>query len=276
MAPGTGPYGLVDAGISAAVRIRDDKAPHHFTFRLGLNGSREIGFTPVGKTTTVSIASDWQDPSFTGAFLPTERQIGETGFSARWQILHLNRNYPQYWKGRLHDMAGSDFGVKFFRPVDIYQKVMRTIKYALLFTVFTFYALFITETLNHLRIHPVQYLLTGFAIIIFYALLLALSEHTGFNVAYLVASLAVIGLVSGYARSILHHPKASRMVATTMLLLYAYLYSVLQLDAYALLVGSTGLFAVLATAMYLTRKVDWYAIGRENERMEVDPLPEVH
>ena len=272
MEPGTEPYDLVSSGISAAVPIKNQEASHHFSFLLSLNGSRQIDFTPVGKTTTVSMACNWKDPSFIGAFLPKERQIDDNGFSAKWQILHLNRNYPQYWKGSLHNLAGSDFGVKFFKPVDIYQKVIRTVKYALLFMAFTFCALFITETLVHLRIHPVQYLLTGFAMIIFYALLLALSEHVGFNTAYLAASLAIIGLISGYARSILKHPKASRMVGITMMLLYAYLYVVLQLEAYALLVGSTGLFAALATVMYLTRRIDWYAISQDTARLGSDPV----
>ncbi len=271
MEPGIEPYGLVASGISTAVPIKNQEASHHFSFLLSLNGSHQIDFTPVGKTTTVSVGSNWKNPSFIGAFLPKERHISDNGFSAKWQILHLNRNYPQYWKGSRYNLTGSDFGVKFFKPVDTYQKVMRTVKYALLFMAFTFYALFITETLNHLRIHPVQYLLTGFAMIIFYALLLALSEHVGFNTAYLVASFAVIGLISGYARSILKHPKASRMVGMTMLLLYAYLYAVLQLDAYALIVGSTGLFAVLATVMYLTRQVDWYALSQDTVRLGSDP-----
>ena len=272
MEPGTEPYGLADSGIRAAVQLPKTDASHNFSFLLSLNGSRQIDFTPVGKTTTVALSSNWKNPSFVGAFLPTERHIEDNGFTAEWQILHLNRNYPQYWKGNMHNLTGSDFGVKFFNPVDIYQKSMRTVKYALLFTVFTFYALFITETLNRLRIHPVQYLFTGFAIIIFYALLLALSEHIGFNAAYLIAALGVIALVSGYARSIFKHPKASRMMGITMLLLYAYLYVVLQLDAYALLVGSIGLFAVLATVMYLTRQVDWYALSHEPAKPGGDPI----
>ena len=270
--PGIEPTGLVDSGISAAVGHHSQEGPHHFSFVLSLNGSEQIDFTPVGKITTVSVQSDWKDPSFTGAFLPVERQISDDGFSARWQVLHLNRNYPQYWKGKGYKLAGADFGVKFFNPVDIYQKSMRTVKYALLFIAFTFYALFITEVINRLRVHPVQYLLTGFAMVVFYTLLLALSEHIGFSRAYLISSLGVIGLITAYAKSILKHPKAARMICGTMALLYGYLYVLLQLDAYALLMGSLGLFAMLAAIMYLTRQIDWYTLGQETEGMKTHPV----
>jgi inner membrane protein len=188
--------------------------------------------------------------------LPVERTVTEQGFTAKWKVLHLNRNYPQYWKGRGHDLSQSTFGVRLFRPVDIYQKSMRTAKYALMFIVFTFMAFFISEVMNRLRVHPVQYLLIGLAMIVFYTLLLSISEH-------LISAGAVIGLFSGYAKAILKNRAVTVMVSGVLAILYAYLYILLQLEDYALLMGSVGLFGVLSAVMYLTRKIDWYAIQPE-------------
>ncbi|MDA8138449.1 MAG: cell envelope integrity protein CreD [Desulfobacteraceae bacterium] len=250
---------LIHSGVSAHIRM-DGVGTHHFSILLKLNGSQQIQFAPVGKSTTVMVKSTWQAPSFVGDFLPVARQIGKEGFEARWNVLYLNRNYPQQWKGDAYNLDQSLFGVKLYKQVDVYQKSMRTAKYALLFIAFTFYAFFLSEILSQLSVHPVQYLLIGFAMIIFYTLLLSFSEQIGFNRAYMISSTAVIILIMSYTRSISRRKSVTLMVGCTLGLLYGYCFILLQLEDYALLMGSIGLFAALAVIMYLTRKVNWYAL----------------
>jgi inner membrane protein len=263
MGPGVGSADVIASGVSAGIRLDGSANLHPFRFELNLNGSRQINFAPVGKVTTVTARSQWKDPSFSGAFLPVERTVSEQGFTAKWKVLHLNRNYPQSWIDRGGDPAQSTFGVSLFSPVDIYQKSMRMAKYALMFIVFTFTAFFIAEVMTRLRVHPVQYLLIGLAIIIFYVLLLSISEQASFGWAYLISAAAIIGMVTGYAKAILRSRTVAVMVAGVLAALYAYLYILLQLEDYALLMGGVGLFVVLSAVMYLTRKIDWYIIQPE-------------
>ena len=267
MEPGVETVDVIESGVSANIGLDDTNTSYPFHLALNLNGSRQIHFAPVGKETTVAIQSTWQDPSFGGAFLPVERQVSEEGFSAKWKVLHLNRNYPQHWKGGGHKLSHSTFGVELFRSVDIYQKSMRTAKYALMFIVFTFLAFLLSEVMLRLRVHPVQYLLIGLAIIIFYTLLLSISEQTNFGTAYLLSAGAVICLITGYAKAILKKKMVTLMVGGILAILYTYLYIILQLEDYALLMGSIGLFFVLSVIMYLTRKIDWYAPPQENQKL---------
>ena len=271
MEPGVETADVIKSGISADIQLDDNLKSYPFHFALNLNGSRQINFAPVGKETTVTARSSWNDPSFGGAFLPIEREVDEQGFSAKWKVLHLNRNYPQYWKGGGHDLSQSTFGVLLFSPVDIYQKSIRTAKYALMFIVFTFLAFLISEVMNRLRVHPVQYFLIGLAIIIFYILLLSISEQINFDVAYLISAGAVIGLITGYTKAIIKNRTVALMVGGILVILYTYLYILLQLEDYALLMGSIGLFAVLSITMYLTRKIDWYSIPQDVKKSNVAP-----
>jgi len=241
---------------------------------LNLNGSGQISFVPLGKVTTVQLSSPWKNPSFTGLFLPDERIVNEQGFSAKWKILHLNRNYPQQWTGKSEKVMESAFGAKFFCPVDEYQKSMRSAKYAVLFIGLTLAAFFLTEVTNRTRIHPIQYLLIGFDICLFYLLLLSISEHTSFATAYAVSAVASVLLVASYSRGILKSGRMAATIGSLMTFLYGFLYVTLQLEDYALLIGSIGMFVVLGVVMYLTRKIDWYAIsptrdtGKEVEQTE--------
>ncbi|MEN8258033.1 MAG: cell envelope integrity protein CreD [Thermodesulfobacteriota bacterium] len=264
--PGIITADVFSSGVSVALDIKPGRALA-FHFQLQLNGSEELQFLPMGQNTKVNLKSPWQNPSFSGEFLPTDYEISETGFEANWLISHFNRNYPQSWQGSRKDIWSSGFGVKMYQGTDIYQKTTRTSKYSLMFIVFSFTAFFLAEVLTKGRVHPVQYLLVGFAITCFYTLLLALSEHVGFNLAFMVASLAVIGLVGAYTRSIL----GSRMALVTsslLIFLYTYLFITLQLEDYALLMGSIGLFALLGLVMYVTRKVDWYCLHGEPDKLE--------
>ena len=182
-----------------------------------------------------------------------------TDYNSRpsYKEARLKTNGP-YRKGKGHEIMPSMFGMSLFNPVDVYQKTTRTSKYALMFIVFTFIAFFIAEVMNRLRVHPVQYLFIGLGIIVFYTLLLSISEHAGFGAAYLISATGVIGLITGYAKAIIKNRWVTLMVGGILAALYAYLYIVLQLVDYALLMGSVGLFLVLAAVMYLTRKIDWY------------------
>ena len=260
--PGLKTTDIAPAGLHTPVdmaqvrRQRDEAIP--FSLHLVLNGSDELHWIPMGRETRVRLASSWPSPSFNGSFLPEKRTIARDGFSASWRVLHLNRNFPQFWLGSRYKTGESAFGVRFVLPADIYQKSIRISKYAVMFIVFTFAAFFFSEILNRQRIHPIQYLLVGLAVILFYVLHLALSEWIGFDRAYLSAACAITLLVTGYCQGIIRKTRFSLTVAGILIVLYGYLYIVLQLEDYALLMGSIGLFAVLATVMFITRKVDWY------------------
>ena len=257
--PGIPTIDVLQSGVSARVNVKESDK-FNFNFNINLNGSESIFFTPLGKETKVNLNSDWNTPSFAGQYLPASRNITESSFSAEWSILHLNRNYPQVWLGNSHQINQSAFGVTLLIPVDEYQKTMRTAKYAIMFIALTFITFFMMELLNKKTIHPLQYLLIGFALLIFYSLLLAVSEHLLFNYAYLISGLLIIFLITAYTRSVLKSNLHSLLIAGILTMLYSYLFIILQLQDYALLMGSIGLFLILALVMYLTRKVDWFSI----------------
>lgn len=266
--PGIGAVPVMESGVSTRVPLSPQQDKYSFKMHLNLNGSGQINFVPLGKVTTVQLTSPWKNPSFTGLFLPDERVINEQGFAATWKILHLNRNYPQQWTGKNEKVLDSAFGTKFFCPVDEYQKSMRSAKYAILFILLTLVAFFLTEVTNNTRVHPVQYLLIGFAICLFYLLLLSVSEHTSFATAYLISATASTLLVTSYSKSILKSTPVAVTIGSLMTCLYGFLYVTMQLEDYALLIGSIGMFAVLGGVMYLTRKIDWYTLSSANQ---IDP-----
>ncbi len=236
----------------------EDKGRFDFQFEIHLNGSDHLYFVPVGKTTSVRMNSTWRHPGFDGAFLPDRRDVTDGGFEADWNVLHLNRNYPQSWTGSAYQISASAFGCQLILPVDQYRKTMRSAKYAIMFMALTFMIFFFTEILNNRRIHPVQYLLVGLTISIFYVLLLSLSEQIGFNLSYLISSVAVIGLISAYAASIFRQTNLTMILGLCLAGLYAFLFILIQLQDYALLLGSIGLFVAMGLIMYISRKVDWY------------------
>ncbi len=246
-------------------------APHRFAFDLDLNGSTGLLVAPLGRTTTVRLMSSWASPSFIGEFLPRERTVDATGFRADWTVLNLNRNYPQRWRtgggsgGQRPSVDGSTFGVRLLMPVDEYQKSMRAVKYAMLPLALTFLIFFFVEVMQRRRIHPVQYLLVGFALVIFYLLLLALGEYVRFNLAYLMATAVVVGMVTAYVAGIFRRARLTAITAGVLLLIYGFIYIVLQLEDYALLIGTLGLLLILAGVMWLSRKIDWYAAGIGSE-----------
>jgi inner membrane protein len=228
-----------------------------FSTHLIINGSGQLSFTPVGKETTAKIESAWPDPSFTGAQLPQSSTINKKGFTAQWKSLAHTRNFPQAWKETSYDVGSSAFGTDLFIPVNGYQKTMRSVKYAVLCILLTFTAFFLIETTNKKSVHPVQYALIGFALILFYTLLLSFSEYVGFNAAYAIAGIATIGLITWFVKGILGSFKLSAFLSGILILMYSYVFTILQLQDYALLLGSLGLFFTLAVVMHYSKKIQW-------------------
>lgn len=259
--PGVTTKQVVESGINAPIAIAPGDSDYRFSLALQLKGSQRLYFTPLGKVTDVQMASSWPTPSFNGAFLPDSREVSDKGFSARWNVLHLNRNYPQRWTGSDHAIRESAFGIDLLLPVDNYQKSFRSIKYAILFIVFTFLAFFFIEVMNKIAIHPVQYILVGIALIVFYTLLLSFSEHVTFNAAFALSALATLGLIAGYTRAVLRSGKLSLFITSLISMLYIFIFVIIQLEDFALLIGSIGLFVILGGVMYFSRQIDWYNLS---------------
>jgi len=233
---------------------------HTFELELTLAGTASLQFLPLARRTEASLAAPWPHPSFAGAFLPAEHKLDAQGFDAHWQVLDLNRSYGQHWledAARRRDPAESAFGVNLYQPADLYQRNDRAGKYGVLFIALTFVAFFLFEVLKKLRVHPVQYLLVGLALTTFYVVLLALSEQIGFGFAYLVAAVAVVLMVGGYAAAVLRARRAGVLLGLTLSLVYGLLYGLVVSEQYSLLMGAIALLCVVAVLMYLTRKVDW-------------------
>lgn len=227
--------------------------------RLPLRGSHRIDFAPMGTTTTVKMHSNCATPSFCGNFLPVERAVADTGFTAQWRVLAINRDFPQVVSRTSWGVTDdSNFGVELRRPVEQYLQNERAVKYAYLIVLLTFAVVFFVELRRERPIHPVQYLLIGIAIMLFYTLLLSFSEHLSFLVAYLIASVMTAALVGFYMGGIMHSRKVGALIGGLLAVLYAFIYILLQIESYALLVGSVGLFAVLAVAMAASHRIDWY------------------
>ena len=257
--PGVMTKNVVKSGINSDIRIDEgDSTVYHFSFTLDLKGSQLLYFTPVGKITDINIESTWDNPSFNGAFLPDSRSVSDSGFTANWNVLHLNRNYPQIWKSSQYSIRNSRFGIDLLLPVDNYQKSYRSIKYAILFIVFTFIVFFFIEILNKIYIHPIQYILVGIALVVFYTLLLSISEHVKYNFAFILSALATLILIAGYIKAILKSNALTYLITGILLVIYSFIFVIIQLQDFALLIGSIGTFLILALVMYFSRKIDWY------------------
>ena len=235
-----------------------------FALDLRLKGGRSLSFLPLGEQTGVRMTSPWPTPRFSGAFLPASRRLLSSGFEAQWYVVSLSRGYPQAWRqGEVVPQALqlSGFGVDLRVPVDTYQKVLRSVKYGILFVLLPFLVCFLFEVFSGRKVHAMQYLLVGFAECLFYLLLLSVSEHLGFGPTYLLAALLTLALIAFYAGFALGDRRRGLLLAPVLAAAYAFLYAALQSEDYALLIGSLGLFVILAGVMILTRKVDWYRPG---------------
>jgi inner membrane protein len=223
-----------------------------------LKGSTRLSFVPTGKTTTVNLSGPWPDPSFDGEFLPATREITDTSFVATWTILHFNRPFASYWKDNEESLAGSAFGLKLLMPVDQYQKSIRTAKYGILIILLTFISLVLVEITQRIRIHPFQYILIGAALIIYYSLLLSFSEQVGFNTAYWISTAATVVLLAAYSATFLKPRKLNILFTLLLMVFYTFIFIIILQQDYSLLIGSIGLFIVVAALMFFSRNVNWY------------------
>lgn len=259
--PGVGSYeSVAGSGIHVDLPGQLQNQRSTFSFSLTLDGSRGFFVSPLGRDTTVDLKSNWSSPSFQGAWLPGGRTVSMNGFEATWSIPYLGRDYPQSWnseKQMKEKIAASQFGVNLITAVDKYRMAERSVKYAGLFILLTFAAVWLIEVLTKSRVHFLQYLLLGFALCVFYLLELSLSEHMGFMRAYAIASVAITAMMTAYGKAMLMTYKKAAIVGSVVVALFTYLYIVLCNEDYALLMGSIGLFVVLGLIMFLTRRVNW-------------------
>jgi inner membrane protein len=238
--------------------LPDDKRKIDFSFPLKLTGTEGLGISPTAEHNIVKLTSDWQHPSFGGRFLPLERTVGKTGFTARWEVLQLARNFEDALKSDQEVMK-----IGFVDPVNVYLQAERAVKYGSLFIVLTFAAFFIGEVLRRRPMHIMQYALVGLSLAIFFLLLIALSEHLTFAIAYLAGAIACIGLIAIYLAGVFASRRMAFSFGSGLAVLYGMLFAILQLEDTALLMGSILLFAALAAIMLSTRRFDWYQLKQD-------------
>ncbi len=259
--PGIERSPVLESGVTVKTPLKSAATAAKYTFNceLLLNGSKSLAFTPLGKSTKVETSSTWATPGFDGAFLPDNRNISAEGFAADWSVFNYNRNYPQAWvSDQKPYFSSSNFSVNLVLPVDHYQQSTRAVKYAVMFIVLTFLMFFMVELISRKPVHILQYLLISAGLIIFYSLLLAMSEQMNFTLAYIISAVAIVALITSYSYSIFKRWTQTLMAGSLFGLLYLYLYVVLQMEDLALLIGSIGLFVVLAVIMYVSRKINWF------------------
>lgn len=230
-----------------------------FSFDLKINGSESLKFLPIGKETNAAMKSNWHSPSFDGNFLPedTSKEISADGFTANWHVLQINRQFEQSFFGHLPDLRASAFGTKLIIPVDEYQKSERTAKYGFMVIGLTLLVFLLIQLVSKIYIHPFQYVMIGLALVMFYTLLISISEHSSFFKAYTIAAISVLALITLYSRAILKGFKFPLLICASLASLYGFIYVIIQLENYALLVGSIGLFIILAIVMFTSRRIDW-------------------
>jgi inner membrane protein len=252
--PGMKDHDLFNSGISFPANLSPGVTHHPFSLKIKVAGSDGLSFTPIGKTTEIYLTSSWNSPGFKGNFLPFEKKISEKGFEAKWLITNLNRNFPQFWSGNAFNPVNDAFGVDFILPVDHYQKSLRSAKYGILFIALTFLVLLFAEMTIKENIHIFQYLLVALGLILFFSLLNALSEYTGFNLAYLIAALSTIALITYFLRNLFIKRRAVILVSGLLVTLYTFIFILLSLNDYAYLAGNIGLFVLLAITMRVSVK----------------------
>jgi inner membrane protein len=262
------------AGISTpvpAAALRES-ATIPFELRLTLAGTGHLAFLPLARKADIHLTSTWRHPKFQGAPAPLDPQIGAQGFSASWSVLEINRDFGQSWYDTAvrPDLAAdaalsaSGVGVTFYEPVDVHQRNYRAVHYALLLIAITFLTFLLWEHVSGIVIHGVQYLMVGLALALFYLLLLALSEHVHFDLAYALSAAALVTLVTVYLAGVLPRRRLALGAGAGLASLYGLLYWILRSEDYSLLMGALLLFGLLAILMIATRRVDWSRVGRDS------------
>jgi len=251
--------GLIKEGVSALIDLSDStNRSCAFNMDLELRGSNRFGLSPLGKVSTANISSSWKDPKYFGEFPPDYRNDpNESGFEAKWKILHLNRSIPQSFIDVNFNSNQYVYGVEIFEEVGEYRKTERSAKYAVLFIALTFVTFFFIQIIRKVQLHALQFIIVGLALCLFYVLLLSLSEYIGFNWAYAIAASAVVVQITWYVKHIFNNSKLSIIVMAILGLLYFFIFTLVQLANYSLLMGSIGLFIVMGVLMYMSRNLDW-------------------
>jgi inner membrane protein len=260
----TGTIGLpAPQGVQLALGALDlvQGESYDFAFPMNLTGSERLAIAPAGDSTTVALKSDWPHPSFQGRFLPTTRTVGGAGFEARWQVSHLARSFDRVLKAPDANNPAETLDINFMDPVNVYLMSDRAVKYGILFVILTFSTFFLTEILQRHPIHPMQYLLVGLALAVFFLLLIALSEHVRFGLAYAISASACVTLIGAYLSGAFGSRLRGAAFAAGFAALYAVLYGVLLSEDNALLMGTLLVFAALTATMLATRRIDWYRVG---------------
>lgn len=248
----------LNSGFHSPVSLTKEDTIFSFSFNLSFNGYQELFIDPMGLETTVTMTSPWSDPSFSGSILP-KHNTNEKGFNAEWKSTPYNMSYPNNWRDNIRvNKDSGKFGVTLINTVDHYRKNTRSAKYALLIISLTFLVYFFFENFKKQRIHPLQYILVGLALSVFYLLLLSFTEHIGFDWAYLVSSVATIGLLGIYSAHAFKNKTSALWLSIILSGIFGYIFVLLQMTDYALLAGSLGLFIILAVVMILSRKINWY------------------
>lgn len=283
---------LFTQNLVCPVSLDPQKTDSRFKIKLNLKGSKSLNFLPLGDQTNIQAKGNWANPSFTGAFLPSKRNTETSNFSASWEIPSFNRKLPQQWTGDAcpiyqfdNNLSNGNEGneqkaaqtvtntvasannlldntdmitINFLPDINNYQKTTRVAKYGILVIILTFTSLLFTEVIKKKRIHIIQYILIGAAMILFYTLLLALSEHIGFNLAYLTASVATVMLIGSFIKSITKDQKSALLLSSILALFYLFIYILMQLRDYSLIAGTIGIFIILAILMRVSTKINWY------------------
>lgn len=283
---------LFNQNLVCAIPLDPQKTENLFKIKLNLKGSKSLNFLPLGDQTNIQAKGNWANPSFTGAFLPSKRNTETSDFSASWEIPSFNRKLPQQWTGdacpiyqfdtslentgdsneqRTAQSAASAAAavnslldntdmitINFLPDINNYQKTTRVAKYGILVIILTFTSLLFTEVIKKKRIHIIQYILIGAAMVLFYTLLLALSEHIGFNLAYLTASAATVMLIGSFIKSITKDQRSTLLLSSILGIFYLFIYILMQLRDYSLIAGTIGIFIILAILMRVSTKINWY------------------
>ncbi|MDR0264103.1 MAG: cell envelope integrity protein CreD [Sphingobacterium sp.] len=283
---------LFNQNLVCSVPLDPQKKNSLYKIKLNLKGSRSLNFLPLGDQTNIQAKGNWANPSFTGAFLPSKRSTGTSNFSASWEIPSFNRKLPQQWTADARPIYQFDTNlentndsneqktaqnsastvttvnslldntdmitINFLPDINNYQKTTRVAKYGILVIILTFTSLLFTEVIKKKRIHIIQYILIGAAMVLFYTLLLALSEHIGFNLAYLTASIATVMLIGSFIKSITKDQKSAVLLSSILGLFYLFIYILMQLRDYSLVAGTIGIFIILAILMRVSTKINWY------------------
>jgi inner membrane protein len=256
--PGVRDNDIFKSGISFISPVLIPGSKVSLEMSLNLSGSEGLLLTPLGKSTSAHLQSEWTSPSFNGSFLPLKRNVDETGFSADWEVTHLNRNFPQNWIGSAFQPLESSFGLDLFQPVDHYQKSWRSSRYGVLFIALTFLVLIFLEITRKEVIHIFHYFLVSLGLVLFFSLLNSLSEQVGFNAAYLISSIATIIMISVFTGTIFREKKTALIVFGMLVILYSFIFILLTLNDYAYLAGNIGLFLLLAVIMRLAGNLELF------------------